>query len=77
MHLHTNDPELSDWELLVRERVRSLRFGSVQITIHQGRVTQIEATEKIRVEEPLDGKSGVAARVTVDQQKQKSNQHTQ
>jgi hypothetical protein len=30
----------------------------VQITIHQGRVTQIDATEKIRVEKIADGQEG-------------------
>ena len=62
MHAQTNDAIIADWELLVRERVRSLRFGSVQLTIHQGRVTQIEATEKIRVEEAVDGKPVLAVR---------------
>ncbi len=26
-----------------------MRFGSVQLTIHDGRVTQVEATEKTRL----------------------------
>ncbi len=26
-----------------------MRFGSLQITIHDGRVTQVEATEKVRL----------------------------
>ena len=28
--------------------INSLRFGSVEITIHEGRVTQIEKREKVR-----------------------------
>ena len=28
--------------------INSLRFGSVEITVHEGRVTQIEKREKVR-----------------------------
>ena len=31
--------------------INSLRFGSVEITIHEGRVTQIEKHEKVRFTE--------------------------
>jgi hypothetical protein len=37
------------WLAVVREKVRAIRFGSVQITVHDGRVTQIEANEKTRI----------------------------
>ena len=40
----------SDWLDLVREKVESLRFGMVQITIHDSKVTQIDRTEKTRIE---------------------------
>jgi hypothetical protein len=30
------------------EAIQSLRFGSVEITVHDGRVTQIEKREKVR-----------------------------
>lgn len=36
------------WLALVRERVASLRFGTVQITVHEGRVTQVDATLRTR-----------------------------
>ncbi len=39
----------SDWISLVREKVEGLRFGVVQLTVHDGRVTQIERTEKTRL----------------------------
>jgi hypothetical protein len=42
----------SNWLDLVREKVESLRFGVVQITVHDSQVTQIERTEKIRIESP-------------------------
>ena len=36
------------WIDTVRSQVRSLRFGVVQIVVHDARVVQIEKTEKIR-----------------------------
>ena len=38
----------SEWLEIVRNNVANLRFGSVQITVHDGRVTQVESTEKTR-----------------------------
>lgn len=40
------------WLKALRQRVQSLRFGSVQLVIHEGRITQIEATEKLRFDRP-------------------------
>lgn len=42
--------ESSDWIALVREQVGSLSFGQVLITVHDGRVVQVERTERIRIE---------------------------
>jgi hypothetical protein len=36
------------WLEVVREKVAAIQFGSVQITVHEGRVTQVEAVEKTR-----------------------------
>jgi hypothetical protein len=33
----------------VRAKVEGLRFGVVQIVVHDGKVTQIERTEKTRL----------------------------
>lgn len=43
-------PELTsaDWIEVVIQKVSSLRFGSVQITVHDGKVTQVESVEKTR-----------------------------
>jgi len=38
----------SDWLEMVRQKAKNLRFGSIQITVHEGRVTQIESIEKTR-----------------------------
>jgi hypothetical protein len=40
------DPE---WLQLVRTQVESLRYGLVQLVVHDGKVTQIERTEKTRL----------------------------
>ena len=42
------DGSKTDWLEIVRNNVGTLRFGSVQITVHDGRVTQIESIEKTR-----------------------------
>ncbi len=38
------------WLELVRQHVGSLRYGVVQVTVHDARVTQIEKTERVRLE---------------------------
>ena len=38
------------WLSIVREKVESLRYGVVQIVVHDSRVTQIERTERTRLE---------------------------
>jgi hypothetical protein len=48
----TADTHLSQtpaWLDIVRQKVDSLRFGVVQIVVHDGKVTQIERTEKTRI----------------------------
>ncbi len=39
----------SDWVEVIRQHVASLRFGVIQVVIHEGRVVQIERTEKYRL----------------------------
>ena len=39
------------WLSIVRQQVRSLRFGVVQIVVHNAQVVQIERTEKLRLNE--------------------------
>ena len=41
--------EPTRWLDVVAEQVSKLRFGVVQITVHDARVVQIELTEKIRL----------------------------
>jgi hypothetical protein len=39
-----------EWLRLVRQHVNSLKFGTVQITVHDSRVTQVERSEKVRLD---------------------------
>ncbi len=48
------DGSEADWLEIVRKNVAHLRFGSVQITVHDGRVTQVESVEKTRIVAPRD-----------------------
>jgi hypothetical protein len=51
------------WIDVVRRKVGAMRFGSVQIVIHEGRVTQVESTEKTRLAEPASANgSGIQKR---------------
>ena len=47
----TVDPVDADWERAVVEAIRALRFGSIEIVVHEGRVVQIETREKVRFDE--------------------------
>lgn len=46
-----NENTAETWLNIVRQKVDAMRFGSVQIVVHEGRVTQVESTEKTRLPE--------------------------
>ena len=51
MNASLNAPEVSpEWLAIVARQVESLRFGVVQIVVHENRVVQIEKTEKVRLD---------------------------
>ncbi|MEO5716276.1 MAG: YezD family protein [Luteolibacter sp.] len=50
----TPDGPQADWLEIVCNNVANLRFGSVQIIVHDGRVTQVESIEKTRFASPRD-----------------------
>lgn len=54
----------ADWIEIVRDKVKDLRFGVVQIVVHDSNVVQIERTEKTRLDHHRrpDGKGGEALR---------------
>jgi hypothetical protein len=43
-----------DWLEVVQKQVSSLRFGVVQITVHDSRVVQVETTERLRFDKTTD-----------------------
>jgi len=38
----------AEWERAVGRAVRALRYGSVEIVVHDGRVVQVETRERVR-----------------------------
>jgi len=47
-------PEAGDtrWLETVERQVRALKFGSILITVHEGRVVQVETSVKVRFDRP-------------------------
>ena len=45
-----NETAAPAWVRLVQGQVESMRFGVVQITVHDSHVVQIERTEKLRLD---------------------------
>ncbi|NDB95556.1 MAG: DUF2292 domain-containing protein [Verrucomicrobia bacterium] len=39
-----------NWTDVVKEKLSGLRFGQILLTVHDGRIVQIERTEKTRIE---------------------------
>ena len=39
-----------EWMARIQEAVEGLRYGTVQIVVHDGRIVQIERTERYRYE---------------------------
>ena len=56
----TQDVANANWLDIVREQVASLKYGVVEIVVHDSQVTQIEKTERLRLDKPA---SRAAARV--------------
>ncbi len=48
MSIETTNEQNSSLVKELLSAISSLRFGSVEITVHEGRVTQIEKREKVR-----------------------------
>ena len=44
------NPKYNNWIKMVAQHVEDLRFGSVSITVHEGKVVQIEVSTKVRFE---------------------------
>jgi len=46
--IDTKAADVDDWERTVSRAVRGLRYGSVEVLVHDGRVVQVETREKVR-----------------------------
>ena len=44
----TSEPR--NWIEVIKEKLGGLRYGQILLTVHDGRVVQIERTEKTRLE---------------------------
>ncbi|MBI5384385.1 MAG: YezD family protein [Verrucomicrobia bacterium] len=52
--LKTKQETDAAWLKIVLQQIGSLHYGVVQIIVHDGRVTQIERTERVRLDkQPL------------------------
>ena len=53
-HIKTGSQNLNNanWLEIVRQQVGSLRYGVVEIIVHDSQVTQIEKTERLRLDKP-------------------------
>lgn len=49
MSLPSPEPWSRDLERLVREALTSIRFGTVTLVVQDGRVIQVDKSEKIRL----------------------------
>ena len=58
----TSDPGTPDaeWLRVVLRKVKALRFGSIQIIVHDGRVIQVESLEKFRLSTNTEGSRPVS-----------------
>lgn len=63
VHIENETDELG-WLGVLKTQVESLRFGTVQVVVHDARVVQIEKTERIRLDRQERSASAVPARET-------------
>ncbi len=41
--------DINEWLKIIRERVESLSYGSVEITIHDSRIVELDTTKRVRL----------------------------
>ncbi len=55
----SNTSEVTEpWVEIVRQKLASMRFGSIQLVVHEGRVTQVESLERTRIPADYSAVSG-------------------
>jgi hypothetical protein len=45
------------WAQIVNQKLEQVRFGIIQLKIHEGRVVQIECTERTRLSQQCDNQT--------------------
>lgn len=45
-----------DLEREILDAVRGIRYGSVEVVVHDAKVVQVVRTEKVRIDSPRDGR---------------------
>jgi hypothetical protein len=45
-------PDSGDWQEIILRHLESLKYGSVEIIIHDSRIVQLEITERFRFVDP-------------------------
>lgn len=63
-HLQAIGENEARWLSVVQSQVRPLRYGVVQIVVHDGEVVQIERTEKVRLRHPENADLHFASPIT-------------
>ena len=48
-HAEPQTPSEPRWLEVIRECIGNMRFGTIQVVIHEGRVTQVDATHRTRL----------------------------
>jgi hypothetical protein len=51
MNLNCKEEAGESWLHVVAEQAKTLRFGVIQIVVHENRVVQVEKTEKVRFDQ--------------------------
>ena len=51
-----------DLEREILDAVRGIRYGSVEVVVHDAKVVQVVRTEKVRIDGPRDGREAASLR---------------
>jgi hypothetical protein len=51
-----------DLEREILDAVRGIRYGSVEVVVHDAKVVQVVRTEKVRIDSPREGRRSASTR---------------
>ena len=58
----TMDSLHPDLEREILDAVRGIRYGSVEVVVHDAKVVQVVRTEKVRIDSPREGRRAASTR---------------